>query len=122
MRDSKSYSYVDLIRSALRRGGRAAVRATGVSMLPTIRPGTLVTITARPFATVRPGEVVAFCLGPDIFVHRVAERDRERLLTIGDNMPLFDPPVDADAYLGCAEGIADPTPCPIQDMREVSAP
>ncbi|WP_432841210.1 S24/S26 family peptidase [Dactylosporangium sp. CA-092794] len=102
--------YAQLVRSALDRTGRAVVKAAGTSMSPTIAPGSAVTLAARPFDAIRPGDVIAFCLGPDIFVHRVAERDRDRLLTIGDNMPLFDPPVGADGYLGCAEGIGAPPP------------
>jgi hypothetical protein len=96
---------VVLIRAALRHAGRAPIDVTGTSMLPTIRPGGRVTIVARPFAAVAPGDVVAFACGPDVFVHRVVDRDADRLVTIGDNMPLFDPPVTADGFLGCAEGI-----------------
>ncbi|GAA0924117.1 hypothetical protein GCM10009558_036260 [Virgisporangium aurantiacum] len=102
-----------LVRAALRRTGRAQVFVTGTSMLPTIQPGTRVTITARPFEAVRTGDVVAFALGPDIFVHRVVDRDRNRLVTLGDNMPLLDPPVHAQAFLGHGEGIADPVARPV---------
>jgi hypothetical protein len=103
-------SYVGLVRSALGHCGRAVVRATGLSMLPTIQPGARVTIVAQRFDAVRPGDVIAFALGPDIFIHRVAERNSDRLVTIGDNMPLFDPPVTAADFLGCARLVGSAAP------------
>jgi hypothetical protein len=95
---------VPLIRKALQLSGRAAVRVAGTSMLPAIVPGSQVTIERWPFADVRAGEIVAFTLSGTVLIHRVTERDGVRLLTIGDNMPLFDPPVTADAYLGRVAG------------------
>jgi hypothetical protein len=112
--------HVGLVRAALRHNDRALVYVTGTSMLPTIRPGSRVTITARRFEAVCPGDVVAFALGPDVFVHRVVERDRYRLVTVGDNMPLLDPPVRVEAYLGCADGIASAPPRPTAPSAAVA--
>ncbi|MBV9451680.1 MAG: hypothetical protein JO345_37915 [Streptosporangiaceae bacterium] len=99
---------LSLIRAALRRSGRATIRVTGTSMLPSIVPGSQVTIEHKPFAGVRAGEVVAFVLSGDVFVHRIAERDATRLVTAGDSMPLFDPPVTEDSYLGQVAGLPVP--------------
>jgi hypothetical protein len=112
-------SAVDLVRTALRATGRAKVPVTGDSMRPTIAPGTSVVICRRPFADVRPGEIVAFVNGTGVVVHRVVQRDADRLLTLGDNMPLFDPPVDAAGYLGCVEGFGPPPPAAPRPARTV---
>ncbi|GAA0687453.1 hypothetical protein GCM10010193_46750 [Kitasatospora atroaurantiaca] len=90
----------ELLRAALAAAGRARVRAQGSSMLPAIRPGTVVTIVARPFEAVAPGDVVAFSLGRRVIVHRAVGRTGAGVLTLGDNLPLFDPPVSPDDYLG----------------------
>lgn len=71
------------------------------------------TITARRFADVRPGEVVAFSSDAGITIHRVAERDPERLITLGDNLPLYDPPVTEADFLGTVEAPPPPAPAPI---------
>lgn len=105
---SADHGELPLIRMALQLCGRATVRVTGTSMLPTITPGSRVTIERRPFARVRPGEIAAFTLSGGVVVHRVAARDAARLVTAGDNLPLFDPPITADAYLGRVAGPARP--------------
>ncbi|MGW1767721.1 S24/S26 family peptidase [Streptomyces sp. NPDC002073] len=89
-----------MLRAALARGGRARLRTRGASMLPAIAPGTLLTVTARPFAQVVPGDVVAAVIDARIIVHRVVAASPAGLLTLGDNLPLLDPPVAPHAYLG----------------------
>lgn len=109
----REHGQLTLIRRALQVRGSVIVRVAGVSMMPSIEPGRLVAIERRPFADVRVGEIVAFVLQDDLFVHRVAVRDARQLVTIGDNMPLYDPPVPAEAFLGCVAGPpAPPTPVP----------
>jgi hypothetical protein len=89
-----------LVRLALARTGRARLVVHGRSMLPSIAPGSTVTIAARPFGGVRRGDVVAFGCQERIIVHRVTGRCRGCLVTLGDSMPLLDPLVPPDAYLG----------------------
>ncbi|MEU6083401.1 S24/S26 family peptidase [Streptomyces sp. NPDC047108] len=99
-----------LLRTALAAGGRARIRAQGTSMLPAIGPGTTLTVTAHPFDEVRPGQVIAYALGNRIIVHRVAVRTRSAVIALGDNLPLFDPPVGPQQYLGLVSGHEGPVP------------
>lgn len=76
------------------------VSTRGLSMLPILRPGAILTIINHPFASVRCGQVVAFACGQRLIVHRVIDRTAGYLVTLGDNMPLLDPPVTPEAYVG----------------------
>jgi hypothetical protein len=91
---------VALIRLAVAARGSATVLVEGDSMWPAIEAGTAVTVTGTPYAAVRTGQVVAVEHGGGLLVHRVAGRVGGRLLTLGDNLPLYDPPVDEAAYVG----------------------
>ncbi|MFD0396684.1 S24/S26 family peptidase [Kitasatospora sp. NPDC059811] len=97
---SEEPSQIRLLRSALAAVGRARLRTAGRSMLPTIEPGTVITVLARPFDEVEPGDVAVVLLDRKVIVHRVVDRAGSRLLTRGDNLPLVDPVVGPGEYLG----------------------
>ncbi|RKT19161.1 peptidase S24-like protein [Streptomyces sp. 1114.5] len=89
-----------VLRAVLAAAGRARLRTRGESMLPAIAPGTVVTVEALPLPRVVPGDVVAAAVGARIIVHRVVATAPDVLLTAGDNLPLLDPVVGPDGYLG----------------------
>ncbi|WP_030260273.1 MULTISPECIES: S24/S26 family peptidase [Streptomyces] len=89
-----------VLRAVLAAAGRARLRTRGESMLPAIAPGTVVTVEALPLPRVVPGDVVAAVIGARIIVHRVVATAPDVLLTAGDNLPLLDPVVGPDGYLG----------------------
>jgi signal peptidase I len=89
---------------ALRRWGVLKLRATGVSMLPTLWPGDLLTVCSCPPEQVGPGEIVLYRRAGRFFIHRVVGKSRvgqESFLVVrGDCMPQEDPPVRSDALMG----------------------
>ncbi|AUG81141.1 hypothetical protein CFP65_6486 [Kitasatospora sp. MMS16-BH015] len=107
---------VALLRRALASVGRAKVRTTGRSMLPAIAPGTVVTLVARPFGEVVPGDVVMAVLGGRLIAHRVVRATGAALLTLGDNLPLLDPPVGPEQYLGVVPECHGPVPVRTADL------
>jgi len=97
---------IDLIREALERFGEARLRVTGSSMLPSIRPGDMVTIERRTLNEVRRGDVALFTHDGRLFAHRVISREGTRLVTQGDSIPSADAPVSAADLLGVVVGVS----------------
>jgi hypothetical protein len=112
---------VRLIRLVLRSNGRVTITARGTSMLPAILPETAVDVIAHPFGAVQVGDVVAFALDSRVIVHRVADRTAASLITLGDNLPLYDPPVGYDAYLGVVPGVPPLRPGPRRAPERILA-
>src|SRR5436190_1147704 len=93
-------SRVRLLVDLIGRFGEARLRVTGVSMLPSILPGDVLTIRRRSMDDVCRGEVAVFARGDRLFVHRVIHRHDTHLITQGDSVPSPDPPVSRDEFLG----------------------
>ena len=93
-----------LAAEALRSWGVVKLRATGLSMLPTLWPGDLLTVQSRRPEQVDPGEIVLYMRRGLFFVHRVVCKGRTRgevfLITRGDCMPGNDPLVRSGEVLG----------------------
>jgi hypothetical protein len=112
-----------LVRQSLRHTRRARIRVRGTSMLPAIQPSAVVTIEDRPFTSVRPGQIVAYVHDDGIVVHRMVGRaSHAHLLTLGDNLPLYDPPVPEAAYLGVLPDYAEYVPDRTARLPEPSGP
>lgn len=101
---------VGLVRAALRRRGRAVLIAQGDSMLPTIQPGSRVEVVRLPFERVKVNDIVAVVSGKTVLIHRVAWRSGTELVTLGDNLPLFDPATAPGSYLGVIRDYGEPPP------------
>ena len=98
----------NLAAEALRSSGRLRLRATGVSMLPTLWPGDVLTVQRLSAGEAEPGEIVLYMRHGRLFVHRIVSRNRRRdgaLITRGDCMPADDPPVGRNELLGKVTGI-----------------
>lgn len=92
-----------LAREALRRGLNVRTGATGVSMIPYIWPGSMVTI--RPLAeSEEPGEgaivVIDRGRGENFIMHRLTGRRGGAFITRGDSVPRPDLPVDRRDVIG----------------------
>jgi hypothetical protein len=77
----------------------------GLSMTPTIAPGTRVRLRRADEHTLRSGDVVAFEYNGRLMAHRIVHIGRTRasrryLLTRGDAMLLHDVPVSLDCVIG----------------------
>ncbi|MGH7866525.1 MAG: hypothetical protein ACREP9_02575 [Candidatus Dormibacteraceae bacterium] len=93
-----------LAAEALRSRGVLNLRATGVSMLPTLWPGDLLTVQCLRGEEAEPGEIVLYTRHRRFFGHRIVSRslrgEDASLVTRGDCMPADDPPIGRDEMLG----------------------
>ena len=81
----------DLALEGLRSFGELRLRASGVSMLPTLLPGDLLLIRRASHDEVSGGDIVLYRRDDSLFVHRVLESAAARLITGGDSMAAPDP-------------------------------
>jgi signal peptidase I len=88
----------------LRSSGLLRLRAAGVSMLPTLWPGDLLTVESHRPEHAEPGEIVLYMRRGRFFIHRIVSKslgqDEAFLITRGDSMPKDDPPVRKGEFLG----------------------
>ena len=91
---------LNLAIETLRRRGGVRSRARGMSMLPSLWPGDLLTIQAANQDEVIAGDIVLVMHEKRCFIHRLVEiqifEKGIRLLTRGDAMPHGDPPACAE--------------------------
>jgi hypothetical protein len=88
----------------LQSTGRLQLRASGISMLPTLWPGDCLTIQSHSFEQAQPGDLVLYARSGRLFIHRVMRKCRigeeNFLITRGDCMTEDDPPVQGRDLLG----------------------
>jgi signal peptidase I len=93
-----------LAAEALRSRGVLKLRATGLSMLPTLWPGDLLTVQSIGADEAELGEIVLYRRTHRFFVHRIVSKNQSRdnasLITRGDCMPDDDPPIGSNELLG----------------------
>ncbi len=93
-----------LAAEALRLRGVLKLRATGVSMLPTLWPGDQLTVQCLAVEKAEPGEIVLYMRRDRFFVHRIVSKKmghgNTSLVTRGDCMSADDPPIGSDELLG----------------------
>jgi len=95
-----------LVAEALREWGTVKVRATGMSMLPALWPGDLLTIHSLPPERAEPGEILLYMRQGRFFIHRMVGKNlavseaEPFLITRGDCTPGNDPPVSGSELLG----------------------
>ena len=91
---------LSLAVDTIRRGGEVRLRARGMSMLPSLWPGDLLTIQARSQEGLTTGDIVLVVREKRCFVHRVVGMkifaDNVCLITRGDAMPHDDPFTSAE--------------------------
>ncbi len=93
-----------VIEDVLDTGASARFRASGDSMLPTIRPGDLLEVERVNPAAIRRGDVVLARLSRGLTAHRIvrifAKGEAIHFVMRGDNTPEDDEPFDASALIG----------------------
>jgi signal peptidase I len=93
-----------LAAEALRTWGMVKLQATGVSMLPTLWPGDLLTVHSLRLEQSEPGDIVLYMRGGRFVIHRVVGKtltgDEAFLIARGDCMPQDDSPVRSGELLG----------------------
>jgi signal peptidase I len=93
-----------LAAEALRSAGKLKVRANGLSMLPTLWPGDVLTVQSIRPEQADPGEIVLYLRRGRFFIHRIVDKplsgDGTHLITRGDCMAEDDPRVERSELLG----------------------
>ncbi len=90
----------ELWRQGLRQGRFIFSRPLGVSMIPNLREGDVISVA--PLDRCRVGDVVLFSRGGDLVMHRVVAKFADRIITKGDAVARMDPPIRLQDILGRA--------------------
>ena len=110
-----------LIAEVLHSWGTLQLRANGMSMLPTLWPGDLLTVHSRKFEQVQVGEMVLYFRQGRFFIHRVVGKPvlggKPVLITRGDCMSKDDPPVRDAELLGTVTMIGRDGACLVPARR-----
>ncbi|OLC98442.1 MAG: hypothetical protein AUH86_05035 [Acidobacteria bacterium 13_1_40CM_4_58_4] len=102
---AREQSKCSLAVEVLQSWGELRLRTKGVSMLPTLWPGDLVTVQSCSFAVVQPGEIVLYVReGRFLVSHRIVNKCSAEsgafLITRGDCTTKEDAPVPPGELLG----------------------
>jgi signal peptidase I len=96
-----SSDLLNLCQEVLAKGSTFRFRALGGSMFPLIRPGDIITAKPIPVENLTVGQVLFYCKNGKLFVHRLKEKSRDRLMvTRGDNLPFNDHFITPSEVLG----------------------
>ena len=98
--EDRELSNLNLAIETLRRRGEVRLRAQGMSMLPSLWPGDLLTIQAVNQDEVIPGDIVLVMREKRCFIHRLVgmqfSENGVRVITRGDAMPHRDPATSSE--------------------------
>jgi signal peptidase len=113
--DTSEPHKIKLASEILRAGGSIHLRVLGMSMLPAVWPGDVVTVDGLGVDATVCGDIVLYQNDDRFFVHRLVEKpespkftkseDRLRLITRGDAMPHRDPKITRSQFLGRVSSI-----------------
>ena len=90
----------DLVAEVVRATGSATLKVTGLSMLPAIWPGDVLTVSRVSPTLIEPDQVVLYRHNGKFTAHRVVQVAHDHFLTRGDCVPSLDPPVTFSAMVG----------------------
>jgi len=100
MTEDRENIKLNLVVETLRRCGEVRLKARGMSMLPAVWPGDLLTIQVVSQDEVIPGHIVLILREKRCFIHRLVgmqvSGNGVRLITRGDAMPDCDPVTSAE--------------------------
>jgi signal peptidase len=90
----------ELVCDVARNSSEVRVKVTGISMLPAVWPGDVVTVRRCDIAELQPGQILLCHREGKLTVHRIRHISRDQVVTRGDSLPCFDPPVRASEIAG----------------------
>ena len=96
----------DLVTEVVRGAGSASLKVTGLSMLPAIWPGDVLTVRSQSPDLLEPGQIILYHRNGKLTAHRIIRVSGEELITQGDCVPSFDQPVQFSEIVGQVAGIS----------------
>ena len=96
----------ELVQDVACSAGEVRLKVVGASMLPAIWPGDLITVLRCNFAELQPGQIVLYCRDGKLTAHRIQHLAGDSLITRGDSIPSFDPPITSTEIVGHVAGIS----------------
>jgi signal peptidase I len=100
MTETREDHKLALAVEVLRSSGAIRLQALGTSMLPSIWPGDVLRIEAKPWEEMVPGDIVLVARNRRFFIHRLIEKNNSHWITRGDSIPQNDAPVAQVQVLG----------------------
>jgi len=88
------------VAEVVRATGSAKLKVTGLSMLPAIWPGDVLTVNKISPKMLERGQIVLYRGDGKLTAHRVVQVAHDHFLTRGDCVPSLDPPVTFSAMVG----------------------
>jgi signal peptidase I len=95
----------DLVAYVARVSGKVQLKVAGVSMVPALWPGDIITVRSCDPQEVGPDSIIVFRQNQRLIVHRLMHREGDRIVTRGDASPGVDEPITAAEIVGCVDTI-----------------
>jgi len=92
-------AYATLLREALDQIGRWTWPVQGLSMYPTLLPGSVIDVVPLK-SPPKPGDIVIFVQDGRILSHRIVDYKQHGWITLGDANRFPDPPIKFDNIIG----------------------
>jgi signal peptidase len=96
----------DLLAGVVRDAGSARLKVTGLSMLPAIWPGDVLTVRSLSPELLQPGQILLYRRHRKLTAHRIVRVAGGHIVTRGDCIPSLDTPVGWDKVVGIVVGIS----------------
>jgi hypothetical protein len=97
--------WCELVSGVARSTGEVRLKVAGASMLPVLWPGDLVAVRRCDFSELRPGQIILHGREERLTLHRIARIADDQVITRGDSLRDYDPPVNPAEILGQVESI-----------------
>jgi len=110
----------DVLRLLIAGGGRPRLAMRGTSMLPLLREGMILELTAFDRTSARVGDVIVFVQDARLVAHRIIGFGPSDVQTCGDAHPWAPERVVAEAIVGAVAAVyatADPSAARVDDER-----
>ena len=98
--DLRDIAKCSLVAEVVGLSGQVRLKVTGVSMLPAVWPGDILTVNRNSPEDLIPGQIVLCYRNDSLVAHRLISRTGNHLITRGDALPCCDAPFRDDEILG----------------------
>lgn len=98
--------WCELVSGVARSTGEVRLKVGGGSMLPILWPGDLVIVRRCEFTELKPGQIILHGREQRLTLHRIKRITGEQVITRGDSLRDYDPPVKPADILGQVDSIS----------------